>query len=499
MRKILIRSGIMPFDKVPFDTMIRENRLGSNVGNLVYAYSIYKTLWDEDTEFILTKYRYNYSEEEIEQLNQECTCFIIPLADAIRQDFVKEMKGLTRLVKALHIPCFVIGIGVRAPYEPEKNFCYSFDGTVKDFLKAVLEKSSIIGVRGKITADYFSRLGFKEETDFTVIGCPSMYMFGRHGIHILDKIINFNSTVCYNENVLTTDEISDFIRKNATKFREYYFIPQQVKELKIMYAGIPYKEKLPEGFPHNITDEVYVNGKSLFFGSVPSWIEFMKKIDFCFGSRLHGNIVATLAGTPSILFPFDARARELADYHNLTNVPYNKVNENTGILELIDKIDFHSPEKCQSSNFDHYIDFLNKNRIDHIYKKNSKIGDAFERQVRQRANMLPLQSITQVTAYEIAERLQIYNEWQYEVKDKEKKSTDTRISQLKLELKEKKIQNEEKIAELYRIIQEKDELIKYQNRKLNYKSIKAIMYLRDELEKAGILKKIKGLMDKRNS
>ena len=57
MKKILIRSGVNPLEEISYFDMIRENRLGSNLGNLVYAYSIYKTLWDEETEFILTKYR----------------------------------------------------------------------------------------------------------------------------------------------------------------------------------------------------------------------------------------------------------------------------------------------------------------------------------------------------------------------------------------------------------------------------------------------------------
>ena len=117
------------------------------------------------------------------------------MADAVRADFVREMKGLTKLVKSLKIPCFVIGIGVRAPYEPEVDFSYSFDDVVREFLKAVLEKSAIIGVRGWITADYLSRLGFKEERDFTIIGCPSMYTFGGNGIKIRESVINSDSVV----------------------------------------------------------------------------------------------------------------------------------------------------------------------------------------------------------------------------------------------------------------------------------------------------------------
>ena len=491
MKKILIRSGVNPLEEISYFDMIRENRLGSNLGNLVYAYSIYKTLWDEETEFILTKYRYDYSQQEIDQINEECNCFIIPLADAVRADFVREMKGLTKLVKSLKIPCFVIGIGVRAPYEPEVDFSYSFDDVVREFLKAVLEKSAIIGVRGWITADYLSRLGFKEERDFTIIGCPSMYTFGGNGIKIRESVINSDSVVCYNENVLTSAEISEFIRKSVKSFKDYYFIPQQVKELKIMYAGASYYEKLPEGFPHNITDDVYLYGKCRFFSDVLSWIEFLKSVDFCFGSRLHGNIVATLAGTPSIIFPFDARARELAEYHGLTSVPYNQIDKDTYILDLVKKVDFHSPEKYQRTNFDHYIDFLNKNNIEHIYQTGRDDKNTFDKKVRE-VRKRPLESITQMDSCEIGVRLQKFHEWDDIVKQKSQKELKEKIEKLKVEIKKEQREKELIIKELGQKnnkVQEQNRIIEEQNKKLNYRSIKAVMKVRDKVAKTGLLKK----------
>lgn len=90
MKKILIRSGMLPTEVIGYERMIKENILGSNVGNLLYAYTIYRTLMiDESVEFIPTRYRYNYSAEEIDRINEECSCFVIPLADAIRSTIVR--------------------------------------------------------------------------------------------------------------------------------------------------------------------------------------------------------------------------------------------------------------------------------------------------------------------------------------------------------------------------------------------------------------------------
>lgn len=46
------------------------------------------------------------------------------------------------------------------------------------FVKAILNKSAILGLQGEITAAYLRKLGFTEEKDFTVIGCPVVFMNG---------------------------------------------------------------------------------------------------------------------------------------------------------------------------------------------------------------------------------------------------------------------------------------------------------------------------------
>lgn len=56
--------------------------------------------------------------------------FIIPLANAFREDFVEELRNLTKLIRKLKIPCVVIGVGVQADYEPDFNKTNIFDKDV---------------------------------------------------------------------------------------------------------------------------------------------------------------------------------------------------------------------------------------------------------------------------------------------------------------------------------------------------------------------------------
>ena len=393
---------MLPTETFSYDEMFKRNLLGDNVGNLVYQYSICKTLMrGGGTEFVSTRYRFNYSAEELEELNQTCEMFVIPLANAFRKSFVAELKGLTRMVKALKMPCIVIGVGIEAPIGSELHF--PFDSEVKSFVSAVLDKSALLGVRGQITADYLERLGFTPEKDFTVIGCPSMYM--NPEIRIRDTIIDRNSETAFNISPEASKDAITFIRDNAGRFRSATYIPQNVADLKLMYAGIPRIDKASEGFPCNIEDDVFRN--AAFPGNIPGWKAFLQSKDFSFGTRLHGNIMAVLSGTPSIHISFNSRVKEVVDYHNLTQVSPEDLKKARDIFGLIEKADFHAPEKRQKANFDHYVDFLNANRIRHIYLPTEKAAmndDLIP-------GMAPLTAITEVSREEGYRRVSDYGRY----------------------------------------------------------------------------------------
>lgn len=367
MRNILIRSGISPLDTFDAAHMVNKNSIGGNVGNLIYAYSVYRTLMTKDTNIVPDYYSRNPNNAE--KINEKYDCYIIPLADAFRTDFIHELRDYTKLIKKLKIPVVVIGVGLRAPFEPKLNEGFPFDKDVKEFVKAVLEKSNMIGVRGQITADYLSRLGFREGIDHMVIGCPSMYAFGRE-LNIRETNITKDSLVCVNSSMLSPKNVLKFISKSMEKFPNHYFIPQWRKEMDLTYVGSPSITNKSVDYPTKMSDAVYMNDRVRFFLNAPTWIDFMSKADFSFGARLHGNITATIAGTPSLIIPKDARMRELAEYHKLTSLWWNDIDENTELEEIIATADFKTPEEVQPKNFDNYISFLDKNELEHIYADN---------------------------------------------------------------------------------------------------------------------------------
>lgn len=381
MAKYLIRGGRVPTERFEIENYVNCNLMGSNVGNFMYLYGIIRTLTlDENVTFESTRYRYDFTDREIERINSECDGFIIPLADAFRDSFMNELEGLTRLVKKLKIPSYVIGVGVKAGAEKKlENKHFGFEKQVRDFVKAVLKSSNSIGVRGETTGEFLEYLGFKEGKDFTVIGCPSMYTFGNN-IKIRDTVKDPDCKAAYSLTYFSEPSTIDFMDAAVKEFNDIIYVPQMLSELKMLYWGTDYKHKdknpAKKAYPSSIKHPVYAEDRVRFFVNVNDWIDFMRTRDLAFGTRLHGNIPAVLAGAPSILLTKDIRMRELARFHGLTSVDEKELSDYKDIWEIIESRDFHSPETKQRANFENYLKFLHSNGFKTIYDDDFDRADA---------------------------------------------------------------------------------------------------------------------------
>ncbi len=398
--KILIRSGIIPFKSPDYDDLIKANILGTNIGNLLYATSVYKTLSVNKKNVFETIYMpFTFDKKYVDRINATCKYFVLPCADAFRDGWRQEMELFTDLIKQLKIPCYIIGIGVRAPYEPEKDFHYAIDDTIRKFISAVLDKSASVGVRGQITADYLSRLGFKQGQDVDVIGCPSMYLYGDN-LKIKDTRIDLNSTVSYNFNI-AKPELSAYLYNEANKFKKSYLIPQQSRELRYMYDGKKFKVDVP----NEMLKKMYLDENCIFFNNAKSWLDFMENIDFTFGTRLHGCIASLLKSNSILLIAHDARERELVEFHKFPSIPEKDFDLEKDLLSQLESVDFQSPMKVHQKNFDNYVKFLEKNNIENVWTyKDRKLVEAFDNTFNKVAKRKPLSSYNLISSKELKKR-----------------------------------------------------------------------------------------------
>ena len=369
MKRILVRAGFNPADDISVCDVVSKNLIRGNSGNMIFANSVMRALMvDDDVEIGVDYCR--MSNLDAEWINEKYDCYVIPLADIFRLNGNVELERLTRLVKALKIPCIIVGAGVRAETYELMKTKREFDPYVKKLCDAVLEKSAIIGIRGELTGEYLTRFGYKEGKEFTVIGCPSMYTFGE--LKPFEKpVINSDSRISVNNSILSSPSTIEFLNGVLSDYKNSFFLPQRYEEMKAFYLGIDYIHRFdnkPE-YPHKVNEGVYAENRVKMFASPNDWIDFLKTVDLSVGSRLHGNVTSIIAGTPSLFIPHGVRMRELIDYHKLPTVSGEEVAKTKNLEELIEKADFKSLFDVHHKNFEHYKEFLKTNGLETVFDR----------------------------------------------------------------------------------------------------------------------------------
>ncbi len=368
----------MQHDKAfaPNDVLLK-NLMGGNIGNWLYQFSLFRALMiDENTTIdIFNPTKQTVDEEFIEKVNSEYDVFVLPLANAFKMSFIKEMKNLTTLLKGLTIPCVVPGVGIQA--KTGVNFAekYEYIDESKEFIKAILNKSNIIGVRGEATGEFFKALGFKEEEDFTVIGCPSLYTFGLHLPEVKPLDYSEGSKLLFSSKVEHENKaIAATLKSLTSQHPNYYYAPQRLQDMLTCFYGNDYRVK--SGKKQKV--RFFDRDKAVIFTSPYQWINFAhENIDFSIGTRLHGNVAAVLGGVPSFIMATDQRVSELAAYHNIACVPVNTVTPETRLTDIIEKNDFTLVHIGHEERFNHFVDFLEKNNLQTVYSADRSVKKVY--------------------------------------------------------------------------------------------------------------------------
>lgn len=415
MKKILTWSVIPPFNEYSVKRILSDNLIGSNTGNLLFHASVARALMtDADVEYETVFSGVAGSlDETAARVNEECECFVIPLANAFRGDYIPKLSTLTQLIRRLKIPCVVIGVGIQAGKAEQLTQGFAFDDKVKDFVSAVLDKSAILGVRGEMTAKYLKHLGFAEERHFTPIGCPSMYMYGSALPEVRKKTITAESRVCVNGKMDSTREIHALMESGCAELPNYWYIPQRIEEIWMMYAGMPIprrgKRKRPEYLPILRSNRLLREQRSVAFLNVPSWMEFMKNMDLCYGCNIHGNIAAYLAGVPGLVVAKDLRVAEIANYFEIPTIGQEEIRAKVSIIDAYERADFSKVQANHASRFAHYVDFLNENGLDHIFKERQSVTNApYDQRIAQTQFVPAVYPRESLTLAERADSLPIY-------------------------------------------------------------------------------------------
>lgn len=314
-----------------------------NSGNILFAHSVYKSLFRPDNRLDVNRYNPDFASPD--EINEKYDAFVLPLANAFRPSFESQLERYTSVVCRLKIPCIVVGVGAQAGLDLAELKGSTLDDTVRAFVAAVLDRSATIGVRGEFTRDYLNRLGFRA---VDVIGCPSMCYNGAElNVRKSEDALDAQARVAVNHTPFTGKAVEEFVRRTLGTFANGVFVAQADAD-----AGF-------------WAESLAAPGRVARFFNVAPWIAFLRSRRFCVGTRIHGNIAAILAGVPAFVVAHDSRTLELARFHEIPHALVSALAPKTTATELYAPIDAERVNAGARARFEIYKSFLARNGLAH--------------------------------------------------------------------------------------------------------------------------------------
>ena len=365
--RLLVRAHKSPFQAESAERVLANNLFGNNVGNLVFAQAAIRLLSTSRSTVEIS----GLLDQSARSVNANFDHVVLPLANAFRPTYAESLDGLSELIEKLKIPVTVMGVGAQASLGGKHSQrSEELAPTVQRFVRAVLARSPSIGVRGEFTREYLIGLGFAED-EVDVIGCPSMFMEGPT-LAPTRRVpgLNTKSPIALN--------VSPYLKKLgrvsldlAERYPNLVYVAQDLRTLNLMVRGsFPMEEQratVESGAPITLDHPLIASDRIRFCLDPTTWFEHLATYDFSFGSRIHGNIAAVLAGTPAMVLAHDSRTLELAAYHQ---IPHRKLSS----LGRIDPIQLHAEADWDSMHDVHparwrvFAAFLDRHRLRHVFR-----------------------------------------------------------------------------------------------------------------------------------
>ncbi|RDG39996.1 polysaccharide pyruvyl transferase family protein [Streptomyces corynorhini] len=378
MKRILIRSGKSPFRVATREEFIQQDLIGTNSGNLLFSDAAHKILLTDRTEVTSNGLRTDSSAKRSQQINEEYDVFVVPLANAFRPTFRPALDRLSALIEQLTIPVVVLGVGAQAGDDYDTERLQAIEPSVKRFMRAVLERSASVGVRGELTASYLRELGFRE---VETIGCPSMFLHGDTFPRPRDPApFSADSRIAINLSA-QANRVGDLVglaRNAHERFPLLTYYAQNLVDAETLFWGDTSAASGDhDALPRRLTHPLLRENKVRVPLDPRTWLDELSTYDFSYGTRIHGNIAALLAGTPAVVLAHDSRTLELCRYFGIPHRMLAGLPADIHPEELYTQADFGGLLDGHKERFDRFTAFLDKNSLENTFTHGDG-GAAFE-------------------------------------------------------------------------------------------------------------------------
>lgn len=377
MTSLLIRGGKSPLTVLSPEQHLATTRVASyaaNSGNILFTSAVHRAVSIPGVEVVTDGHRFDWQDvpdSVAGKMNERFDRYVLPLADAFRPGFAKNLKRLTHFIERLDMPVTVVGVGATLPLgDSVDSIDPEHAEIIRRFTRAVLERSATIGVRGRTTADLLTHLGFGEES-VRVIGCPSMFRNGALPAPTRRTAALDQSSRVALHATPGVPNVPEFVDSVTSRYPQSRLIAQLTPTLELLVWGDE-PAATDDEFPRLTRDHpLYQEDRVRFFVDAPPWIDYLRTFDFTIGTRIHGTIASLCAGTPAVLLAHDTRTAELAEYHGIPYRQFSDFDPAHGLENLYDSIELDDFEERQQHTFRRYQDFLVENELSSIFTTDS--------------------------------------------------------------------------------------------------------------------------------
>ena len=364
MKRLLVRSPKSPFEVVSPRTAFHRNLIGDNAGNLVFLQATHRILATRDQRLDAGGFSVDPVLAPI--VNERYDAYVMPLANAFRPSYELKLKRIVRFLERLTIPVVILGVGAQST----PNFTFEglarMEPLIRRFVGAVLDRGPSIGVRGEITAEYLSGLGFR---DVEIIGCPSMFLNGdRIEVRKRRPALDRDSPVSINVSPYVT-AMGPVTLSHAARYPNLRYVAQDLPTLGAMLgSGWPAERPADDPIPLHDAHPFFRDRRARFYVEPWPWIDDLGEVEFSFGTRIHGNIAALLAGTPAYVFAHDSRTLELARHFEIPHRPMRDVPADVDAADLYAEADYTGLVDNHAARFATFASYLARHGIRHVWQ-----------------------------------------------------------------------------------------------------------------------------------
>lgn len=337
---------------------IRQN--GGNAGNKLYNTAVEQYLTKEDIA-----YSYYTGEETTEEINEKYDMAIFTTANIFNANPVitKELGELADLIEQFKIPVYILGCGIQCgSYDEISALASAIRKPAERFLIAVYRTGGELALRGYATKEFLDKV---MPNTAVVTGCPSFYQRGSRLRISNEKISEEEFKPAINGNLKYLKQIgmlSEFDRYPNSVYMD------QDEFAQILYFHSGNKD---DSVAELIRKKTLTGVKLLaedrvkMFYDIPVWMNYFAEagISFSCGSRIHGNIVATLSGIPAKVICRDARTRELAEFFELPHAGSWK--EDQSLYDVYLEADYTAFNEGFTRKFKAFEAFMTRHGISH--------------------------------------------------------------------------------------------------------------------------------------